>query len=112
MQAIALKVRSEGKEYKRQPLKAARGNVAAAKVPQAAVASKYVIDAEAGSRPEQPVQVRRQTCVLHLTVSGIPWLLQTLVRAMALDGSCLSSPHVFCLNRPAAGRRWRYAAAC
>ena len=57
MQAIALKVRSEGKEYKRQPLKAARGNVAAAKAP--AAVSKYASDADPGARPEQPVQVSR-----------------------------------------------------
>ena len=74
VQAIALKVRSEGKEYKQQPLKAARGNVAAAKAP--AVASKYSSDADPGARPGQPVQVRTHTRVMHLLVSGILWLLR------------------------------------
>ncbi len=63
MQAIALKVRSEGKEYKRQPLKAARGNVPASKAP--AAAGKYASDADPGARPEQPVQVRRHTRVMQ-----------------------------------------------
>ena len=90
MQAIALKVRSEGKEYKRQPLKAARGNVAAVKAPAAATATaatKYANDVDAGTRPEQPVQVRSCAHPVHRTmhlqthhlIADPPWETQPVV---------------------------------
>ena len=53
-----MKVRAEGKEYKRQPLKAARGRVLkAAPVKATPAVKRRYDDVEPGTRPDGPVQV-------------------------------------------------------
>ncbi len=72
-QAIALKVRSEGKEYRRQPVKAARGHVlkATTVTAPAAVKRRYE-DVDPGTRPDGLVQVSTR---LRLSQHGLSPLL-------------------------------------